>query len=109
MLEVDSTATTDELRQAFRRQTLKWHPDVSNATNAAEKFESIKLAYETLRNAEKRTKYINKRLQEQGGQEKQATTTDIVPATADVVEQQQQQQQQQQQKKQKKQKKQQKQ
>jgi len=84
MLEVEPTATTDELRQAFRRLTLQWHPDVSNATNAEEKFESIKVAYETLRNAEKRTKYINERRRQSGeeGEQQGTAATDIVQVTS---------------------------
>mmetsp|Transcript_13058 Transcript_13058/g.20937 ORF Transcript_13058/g.20937 Transcript_13058/m.20937 type:complete len:178 (-) Transcript_13058:230-763(-) len=37
---------------------LKYHPDVNNASDAHEHFSRIKFAYETLRNPQKRTEYI---------------------------------------------------
>lgn len=48
-------ATTSELKKAYRKMALKFHPD--KATGDEEKFKEISYAYEVLSNAEKRDTY----------------------------------------------------
>lgn len=58
LLGVARNATEDEIRQAFRRQALKWHPDRNPGNPEAEKkFKEISQAYEVLSNPEKRQRY----------------------------------------------------
>jgi len=59
ILEVQKTATDDEIKKAYRRLALKWHPDknLSNKTQAEEKFKLISEAYEVLSDKDKRRKY----------------------------------------------------
>jgi len=57
-LEVEKGAPEKELKFAFRKLALKYHPDVNKAPDAEAQFQSIKLAYETLRNPEKRKSYL---------------------------------------------------
>jgi curved DNA-binding protein len=57
-LGVPKTATAKEIKQAFRKQARKHHPDVNPGNAAAEaKFKELNEAYEVLGDAEKRKKY----------------------------------------------------
>jgi len=59
ILEVEKTATDDEIKKSYRRLALKWHPDknLSNKVQAEEKFKLISEAYEVLSDKDKRRKY----------------------------------------------------
>jgi len=59
ILEVQKTATDDEIKKSYRRLALKWHPDknLSNKAQAEEKFKLISEAYEVLSDKDKRRKY----------------------------------------------------
>jgi molecular chaperone DnaJ len=57
-LGVATTATTDEIKKAYRKLAIKFHPDKNQGNKEAEeKFKDISVAYETLSNEEKRTTY----------------------------------------------------
>uniref|UniRef100_A0A0E0KKV5 J domain-containing protein n=1 Tax=Oryza punctata TaxID=4537 RepID=A0A0E0KKV5_ORYPU len=59
VLGVPPSAPPDEIKRAYRRLALKFHPDVNKEPNAQEKFLRIKHAYNTLMNSESRSKYAN--------------------------------------------------
>jgi molecular chaperone DnaJ len=58
VLGVERTASDDEIKQAYRRLALQWHPDKNNgAKDAEEKFKTISEAYDVLRDPQKRAAY----------------------------------------------------
>lgn len=48
ILGLDSSATDNEIKSAYRRLSKKYHPDINNSPGAEEKFIEIKNAYEYL-------------------------------------------------------------
>ncbi|MDY7577453.1 DnaJ C-terminal domain-containing protein [Herbaspirillum sp. RTI4] len=56
-LGVERTATTDDIKKAYRKLAHKYHPDVSKDPQGEEKFKTIAEAYATLKNPEKRQEY----------------------------------------------------
>lgn len=57
ILGVSKNATTAELKAAYRKQALQWHPDRNKSPESAEKFKEINKAYEVLSDAKKRPLY----------------------------------------------------
>jgi DnaJ family protein A protein 2 len=57
-LEVPETANTDEIKKAYRRLSMQYHPDKNgNSSESTEKFQKIAEAYEVLGDAEKKEEY----------------------------------------------------
>ena len=57
VLGVSKNATDDELKRAYRKLAMQWHPDRCKDPNAKEKFTEINEAYETLSDKDKRAQY----------------------------------------------------
>lgn len=57
ILGVDKNASQSDIKNAFRQQARKLHPDVNKAPDAEEKFKELGQAYEVLSNEEKRAMY----------------------------------------------------
>ena len=59
VLGVEKSASTDDIKKAYRRLALKYHPDrnPSDKKNAEEKFKKISEAYAVLSDPEKRKQY----------------------------------------------------
>ncbi|NQX83399.1 MAG: DnaJ domain-containing protein [Mycoplasmataceae bacterium] len=72
VLGVPKSATIDEIKKAFRKLAMKYHPDVNkNDPNAEVKFREINEAYEILSDQEKKSLYDrfgHKGVNGQGGQ-----------------------------------------
>jgi curved DNA-binding protein len=60
ILEVDVNSTQDEIKKAYRKLALIWHPDKNQGSvEAEEKFKRISEAYDILSNPDKKSKYDN--------------------------------------------------
>jgi cytochrome c-type biogenesis protein CcmH/NrfG len=57
LLQVDATADQEAIEAAYQRLALKYNPETHKAADAAEHINKINLAYETLRDPEKRAEY----------------------------------------------------
>jgi molecular chaperone DnaJ len=57
ILGVDRDASTKEIKRAYRKQAAQYHPDVSDAANAEERFKQIKKAKEVLTDPDERARY----------------------------------------------------
>ena len=57
ILGVSKGATDEQLKIAFRKKALEYHPDRNKSKDAEEKFKEINEAYQILSDSEKRAKY----------------------------------------------------
>jgi len=57
VLGVGRDASPDQIKRAYRRLALKYHPDRNKSPKAKEKFKQINAAYEILSDPEKRRRY----------------------------------------------------
>ena len=56
-LDVQRTASQDEIKKAYRRLSKQFHPDINKEKSAEDKFKQIGEAYEVLKDPEKRKRY----------------------------------------------------
>ncbi|NOX08814.1 MAG: DnaJ domain-containing protein [Gammaproteobacteria bacterium] len=57
IMGVERNATQDEIKRAYKKLARKYHPDVSAATDAEDRFKELGEAYEALKDPEKRAAY----------------------------------------------------
>ena len=57
ILDVDRSASKEEIQKAFRKLARKYHPDVSKSPDAETRFKEINEAYEVLKDPDKRKRY----------------------------------------------------
>src|SRR5258707_2265292 len=57
VLEVERTASDVQLKAAFRKLAMQWHPDRNPDDKSEHKFKEINEAYEVLKDGDKRAAY----------------------------------------------------
>jgi molecular chaperone DnaJ len=57
VLEVERSASDGQLKAAFRKLAMQWHPDRNSEDGSEHKFKEINEAYEVLKDADKRAAY----------------------------------------------------
>lgn len=57
VLEVERSASAEEIRRAYRRQARQYHPDLNPSAEAEERFKEINEAYEVLSDDDRRAAY----------------------------------------------------
>lgn len=61
VLELENTATQDDIKKSYRKLSMRWHPDRNKAPEATEKFKEISTAYAILSDPNKRSEYDRKK------------------------------------------------
>ena len=57
ILGISKNANDEQIKSAFRKKALEFHPDRNKAENAEQKFKEINEAYQIISDSEKRSKY----------------------------------------------------
>lgn len=57
ILGLEKGASQDEIKKAYRKLALKWHPDKNKSTEAEKRFKEINQAYEVLSDPQKKQAY----------------------------------------------------
>ena len=57
ILEVSKTASEEDIRKAFRKKALDYHPDRNKAPDASEKFKEVNEVYQVLTDPDRRRQY----------------------------------------------------
>ena len=57
ILNIKPTASKQEIKEAFRKEALKWHPDRNSSPDATERMQLINEAYLILKDTEARVRY----------------------------------------------------
>lgn len=58
VLEIEKSASQDEIKRAYRRLASKFHPDRNKTEDAVERFQNIQASYDIISDPQKRKQYI---------------------------------------------------
>ena len=56
ILGLDKSASAEDIKRAYKKLAVKYHPDVNKDKEAEEKFKEINEAYQVLSNPQKKSK-----------------------------------------------------
>ena len=57
ILSISKNASDEQIKSAFRKKALEYHPDRNKSKDAESKFKEVNEAYQILSDSEKRSKY----------------------------------------------------
>lgn len=57
ILNIEPTASKNEIKEAFKKKALKWHPDRNKSSNATAKMQLVNEAYLILKDIQARQRY----------------------------------------------------
>ncbi len=57
ILGLEKSATSDDIKKAYRKLAMQYHPDVNKTAGAEAKMKEINIAYETLSDPQKKQSY----------------------------------------------------
>ena len=57
ILELSKDASDEDIKRAFRKKAMQYHPDRNKEDNAADRFKEVNEAYQVLSDAEQRSRY----------------------------------------------------
>ena len=60
ILQISFSATPKQIKKAYYKLCLQWHPDKNKSKDAEEKFKEVKKAYETLSDPVLKSNYDKK-------------------------------------------------
>ena len=76
-LEVDPTASPEEVRQAFCKMALKYHPDRNDSPDAVIRIKEVYEAYAMLRNEDTKAEYDTQKYESQRFQARTSTVDEL--------------------------------
>ena len=82
ILNLSPNATAAQIKSAFRKEALKWHPDRNKSLDAINKMQLINEAYLILKDEEARSKYDREYKRYQNFKSQQKTTRDVHSSTS---------------------------
>jgi len=79
ILGIKETASDEQIKNAYKKLALKWHPDKNKSKNAEQKFQQIVEAYNILNDVNKRKQYDNDVLNETNKKQNTLSKKDNFP------------------------------
>jgi DnaJ-class molecular chaperone len=86
VLGLTPEATSDEIKRAFRKKALKYHPDMNRSPDAATRFKEAYEAYRFLKDAAAKAEYDTQKYESQRFRARTKTKEDLEASSLDGYE-----------------------